>query len=74
MARLAALTRGHSGPWAAIGDWNAEPRGLQMAGWLKLLDAKVITPADVSYTCTRNPARMLDYVVCSESFSMIVDK
>ncbi|CAK0856487.1 unnamed protein product, partial [Prorocentrum cordatum] len=74
MARLAALTRGHSGPWAAIGDWNAEPRELQAAGWLRLLDAKVITPADVSYTCTRNPARMLDYVVCSETFLMIVDR
>ncbi|CAK0808313.1 unnamed protein product [Prorocentrum cordatum] len=74
MARLAALTRGHSGPWAAIGDWNAEPRELQAAGWLRLLDAEVITPTDVSYTCTRNPARMLDYVVCSGTFSMIVDR
>ncbi|CAK0827491.1 unnamed protein product, partial [Prorocentrum cordatum] len=31
-------------------------------------NAVLRTREDASYTCTRNPARMLDYVVCSESF------
>ncbi|CAK0878115.1 unnamed protein product, partial [Prorocentrum cordatum] len=57
MAMLAAIARGHSGPWAAIGGWNA-----------------VTTPEGVSDAWTRNPARILDYVVCSGFFLLALDK
>ena len=48
-----------------IGDWNMTPQQLANSRWMESLGraVKVMTPRNVSHTCTTPPGRMLDYAV-----------
>jgi hypothetical protein len=54
-------------PFVLAGDWNCTPTDLKTLSWLDDLQADVVLPWDLGFTCTSGEGRVLDYWVASRS-------
>ena len=69
---LVAFCLGFDGPWIAMGDWNMEPPELVQAGWVDLVEGKVVAPDTV--TCAGVAGSLIDYFVVSAAIAQLVQQ
>ena len=72
MYEISMIIRRLALPYIVIGDFNATPQQLAASHWLEDIKAVVVTPGDVSYTCTSGKQRMLDYAIVHEDLQHAV--
>ena len=66
LENLVSFLRSFKLPFATGGDFNIEPAEWHKNIWLNLLDARIITPDNVEYTCFASAdGTLLDYYIVS---------
>ncbi len=54
-------------PFVLAGDWNCTPQDSRTLAWLDDIQADLVLPSDLGFTCTSGEGRVLDFWVVSRS-------
>ena len=59
-------------PFVLAADFNDTPAALLATGWPSAVDATVLPPTNVDFTCSSGAGRLIDYMVISHSLLPLV--